>query len=166
MLCLIGSSKSEARVGWVLHFSRSALQQSLSPCRCAAWSALWFDRKQTSAKKLIFYKILSWLVLLCCCVIARFEARERKGKWPEGWEATGFAAGLPLAWGGMRNCTLIVHVPAYVVIVINSSGIYFIGQSWWCLGLGGVLMYCKIYFSVYHVWYYNDFFFFQKLVKL
>lgn len=28
--------------------------------------------------------------------------------------------------------------------------------SWWCLGLGGVAMYCKIYLSKNHVWCWND----------
>ena len=104
-------------------------------------------------KPLIFCETLSWLLLLCCCVIAGFDARERKGKWLEGWEATGFGAGLQLAWDGMRSCTLIVHVPAYVVITINSSGIYFTGQSWCRLRVVGVPMYCKIYLSKYHMWY-------------
>lgn len=52
------------------------------------------------------------------------------GKLLEGWEATGFGAGLQLARYGMWKHTLIVPLPADGVIRINSSGISFTGQSW------------------------------------
>jgi len=52
-----------------------------------------------------------------------------RGEGLEGWEATGFSAGLQWFWDGMGNRTMIVHVPACGGIMINYSGIYFSGQS-------------------------------------
>lgn len=119
---------SKARPGFDHFYSSHSLPCS-NTCDCVALQPAHLS--DTTENKPVLKSSFStrlWSVLLCHCVSARFDARERKGKLLQGWEATGFGAGLPLAWHGLWHCTLIVCVPVYVVIMINSSGIYFAGQ--------------------------------------